>query len=242
MKGEKLQSKLPAQGEPQSSGFRRHILEGENPKPSFGFVSSSLSSLLPPTPSLLLWVCCGEEKGRRARTNTNKSCCQLLHSLGSHHWLPTYYLPLLWFRITHLSLIYLPFLGPLWTLSSSRFPRPQDRPVDQSFASSCCSWFSWFLVSWFLDFWVLRFLVSSPILQNLVVKFLVYAVWGLWTKGFRRRPSCNTRSPLSILPLIPSILWGILPLKEKGECMFRYFCSWFLLFVFHDCFPYYCSW
>ena len=36
-------------------------------------------------PSPLLWVCCGEEKGRRARTNTNKSCCQLLHSLGSHH-------------------------------------------------------------------------------------------------------------------------------------------------------------
>lgn len=68
VKGEKLQRELQAQGRPQSSGFLQTYTGGrENPKPSFGFVSSSLSSLLPPTPlSPLLWVCCGEEKGRRS--------------------------------------------------------------------------------------------------------------------------------------------------------------------------------
>ena len=55
MKGEKLQSKLPAQADLNHTGGR------QNPKPCFGFVSSSLSSLLPPTPS----PCCGCAVERR---------------------------------------------------------------------------------------------------------------------------------------------------------------------------------
>lgn len=227
----KLQSKLQA----QAQGDLNHLDFGDiyycreriQSPPSFGLVSASLSSLLPPTPL----SCCGCAVERRKEVEQEQELITPTRAAANSctAWALITDCPPITFLFCNLeSPIYLPALGPLWTLSSSRFPRPQDRPLDQSLkaAAVLASFFnSSFRGSWIFGF--LGFLYLPPTLQNLVVKFLAFAVSGPWTKGFRRRPSCNTRSPLLILPPIPSILWGILPLKEKGEC-----CSWFFFISF----------
>lgn len=208
----------------------------ENPKPSYGFVSSSLSSLLSPTPSLARCGCAVERRKEGEQEQHQQELLPTPAQPGAFITdCPIYYLPLLWLESPFYPLY---ILGSLWTLFSSRFPRPQDRPLHLSLPSSCCSCFSGFV---FLGFWVLRCPVSFRNLAKSCGEVCCFAVWGPWMRGFHRSPSCNTRRLLFILPPIPSILWGILPLKEKGACLFRYFVLEFCNSVFRDCFPY-CFW
>lgn len=135
----------------------------ENPKPSFGFVSTSLSSLLPPTPSLStslsspLWVCAVVERrkgGRRGEQEPKtKSCCQPCTAWACDHWLPNYYyLPVFFFSYRRIPSIYplyisLLLFGSWKSPISSRFPLWLQGPPHHILISS---WLLFFLFLVFL--------------------------------------------------------------------------------------------
>ena len=143
----KITEETPEAERPQSSGFLRHILEGERiQSPPLG-LSLPLSLLPSPTHPLSLAVQRrkeGEQEPTPARAAANPCTA----------WAVITDCPPITFLFCDLESpiypLYIYLLGSLWTLFSSRFPRPQDRPLHQSLPSSCWSCFLGFVV---LRFW-----------------------------------------------------------------------------------------
>ena len=113
------------------------------------FTSSVIAPDMPPP----LSGCAveGQEKGRRARTNTARAAANPCTA-----WAFITDCPPITFLFCDLESpiypLYIYLLGSLRTLFSSRFPRPQDRPLHLSLPSSCCSCFLGFVVLRFLGF------------------------------------------------------------------------------------------